>query len=297
MIRSMTGFGEAAVELRQGELRATVKTVNHRFFNAHLRTPPGFDRYEADLQALLKGFFARGHVNLTLTLDRAPGAETVPLPELDLERARHFRDLLHTLRDTLDLPGTVDLPGLVRVGEVFRPPEKGREEEALDPTTIQEVVSRAAEGAVARREEEGARLRDDLLGRLDSMVGELEKVKERAPIRLKVERDRLREAIRELTLQEEVDEDRLAREIAYLSERWDLHEEVVRFEAHIVAFRGTVDSPSHKAVGKRLGFLVQEMHREANTIASKANDLEIGHASVAIREEIERLREQVENVE
>ena len=109
--------------------------------------------------------------------------------------------------------------------------------------------------------------------------------------------DRLRSAIAELSQQDAVDEERLAKEVAYLAERWDINEEVVRFKAHVEAFLETLGDAGGEPVGKRLGFLVQEMHREANTIASKANDLEIGHASVAIREEIERLREQLENVE
>jgi uncharacterized protein (TIGR00255 family) len=107
----------------------------------------------------------------------------------------------------------------------------------------------------------------------------------------------LRDAIRELAQQAEVDEDRLAKEVAYMADRWDINEELVRFKAHLKVFRETLASDSGEPVGKRLGFLVQEMHREANTIGSKANDLEISHASVAIREEIERLREQLENVE
>jgi len=122
-------------------------------------------------------------------------------------------------------------------------------------------------------------------------------IEDRAPGRLVAERDRLHAAIRELSQQDEVDQDRLAKEMAYLAERWDINEEVVRFRAHLGAFGETLDEGGGEPVGKRLGFLVQEMHREANTIASKANDHEIGLASVAIREEIERLREQLEHVE
>ena len=129
------------------------------------------------------------------------------------------------------------------------------------------------------------------------MAAQLAVVEERAPERLVRERDRLREAVRELAAQVDVDEDRLAREVAYLAERWDINEEVVRFRSHLVAFREALDGEGAEAVGKRLGFLVQEMHREANTIGSKANDAVIAQASVALKEEIERLREQVENVE
>ncbi len=297
MIRSMTGFGEASRETPMGHLRATVKTVNHRFFNAHLRTPPGFDRYEVELQGWLKAFFSRGHVNLTLVLDRQRGKGVEELPELDLAKARHFQGLLTKLSRELGLSGDVELSSLLRFGEVFRAPEAVGVEEEVDSELLRGLVEEAASGALEMRREEGRRLKDDLMTRLEVMADRLAFIEERAPERLLAERDRLRASILELSQLDEVDEDRLAKEIAYLAERWDINEELVRFRAHLAAFRETLEEESDEAVGKRLGFLVQEMHREANTIGSKANDLEIGHASVAIREEIERLREQLENVE
>ncbi len=297
MIRSMTGFGEATRELAQGQLRATVKTVNHRFFNAHLRTPAGFDRFEGEIQGWLKSFFSRGHVNLTLVLERNRVAGPDGLPELDLDRARHYRRLLGTLRDELGLSGEVELSSILRFGDLFQSPELSGKEQEADPAVIREVVEEAAQRALTMREEEGARLQEDLSGRLQAMEERLAVIEDRAPKRLLAERDRLQAAIKELSRQDDVDEDRLAKEMAYLVERWDINEEVVRSRAHLDAFRKTLEVGDGEPVGKRLGFLVQEMHREANTIASKANDLEIGHASVAIREEIERLREQLENVE
>jgi uncharacterized protein (TIGR00255 family) len=297
MIRSMTGFGEATRDLPLGQLRATVKTVNHRFFNTHLRTPPGFDRYEADIQGWLKGYFSRGHVNVTLVLERQRAAGSESLPELDLERARHYRALLGTLHEELGLTGDVDLPSILRFGDLFQIPEAPQAEDQADSALIREVVEEAAKGALAMREEEGACLTDDLRERLEAIEEGLTHIQSRAPERLVTERERLRAAIKELSQQDEVDEDRLAKEVAYLADRWDINEEMVRFRAHLDAFRKTLDTQGGEPVGKRLGFLVQEMHREANTIASKANHLEIGHASVAIREEIERLREQLENVE
>ena len=293
----MTGFGEASRETPSGTLRATVKTVNHRFFNAHLRTPSGFDRFESEMQAWLKGFFFRGHVNLTVTVDRQGGKGTDELPELDLDKARHFHSLLAELKEGLGLAGEVELPSLLRFGEVFRAPEAARVEDELDAALLRELVEDAASAALEMRREEGRRLTEDLLGRLEVMAERLTFIEGRAPERLLAERDRLRASILELSQLEDVDEDRLAKEIAYLAERWDINEELVRFRAHLAAFRETIDDKTDEAVGKRLGFLVQEMHREANTIGSKANDLEIGHASVAIREEIERLREHLENVE
>jgi uncharacterized protein (TIGR00255 family) len=297
MIRSMTGFGEATAELPQGQLRATVKTVNHRFFNAHIRTPHGFDRFEAEIQTVLKGLFSRGHVNLTLVLEKPREGAAEALPQLDHERVRHYRDLLAALAEEMGLPYQADLPALLRQGDLLLSGEGAGTEEEIDGAAVRGVVEAAGRAALAMREEEGSRLVADLLGRLDAMEEGLAVVERRAPERLLAERDRLRSSIQELTEREEVDEDRLAKEVAYLAERWDINEEIVRFQAHLGAFRKTLGAGDGDPVGKRLGFLVQEMHREANTIGSKANDLEIGHASVAIREEIEKLREQLENVE
>ena len=133
--------------------------------------------------------------------------------------------------------------------------------------------------------------------RLHAIEAELDAVATRAPTRLLELRDRLREQVRELAEQVDVDEDRLAREIAYLAERWDVNEEIVRFRSHVELFRETLAADATEPVGKRLGFLSQEMQREANTIASKANDSGMARSAVALKEEIERIREQVENVE
>jgi uncharacterized protein (TIGR00255 family) len=295
MIRSMTGFGEAERDTPAGRLRLEVKTVNHRFFNPNVKTPPGFDRFERDITDVLRAHIARGHVGAYLSLDRSAGSVAAPA-RLDLERARQYRDALEAVQADLAIPGAVDLGMLARFGDIFRTPENDKTPE-IDPETVRALVEEAARGVVALREAEGARLHDDLAGRLDAMVAQIAVVEERAPERLVRERDRLRGAVRELAAQVEVDEDRLAREVAYLAERWDINEELVRFRAHVSAFREALESDGPEAVGKRLGFLVQEMHREVNTIGSKANDALIAQASVALKEEIERLREQVENVE
>jgi uncharacterized protein (TIGR00255 family) len=158
-------------------------------------------------------------------------------------------------------------------------------------------VEEAARKTAEMREEEGRRLLVDLEGRLDSISDALSIVAARAPERLIAERDRLRNAVRELADGIAVDEGRLAQEIAYLSERLDINEELVRFRSHLELFRELLSASAAEAVGKRLSFLVQEMHREANTIGSKANDAVISHSVIGIKEEIERLREQVENVE
>jgi uncharacterized protein (TIGR00255 family) len=297
MIRSMTGYGEAERDTEDGRLRVEVKTVNHRFFNAHLRTPPGFDRFEHQIQKWLRTGIARGHVSYTLTLDRSASALAQDAVQLDLERARRYRSVLETLREELQLPGEVDLALMSRFGDLFRAPDRAAEGPGADREVLESLTQEAVAAVVATREAEGTRLREDMESRLDAMEERLSEVEAKAPGRLLAERDRLREAIGALMESEEIDEDRLAREVAYLAERWDINEEIVRLRSHLSQFREALSADGSEPVGKRLGFLVQEIHREANTIGSKANDPDITRASVSMKEELERLREQLENVE
>jgi len=295
MIRSMTGFGQAEADTPAGRLRAEVKTVNHRYFVASVRMPPALDRYELQVREWLRAILPRGHVSLTLRLERPDAEGEGPVLELDEARARQYVRVLQTLKERLQLPGEVDIALVSRFNDLIVPQDSEAAEIPVD--ALQAVTEAAARACLAMREEEGRRLRADLEERLDAIGAALERVVERAPARLIAERDRLRRAIAELAEDVAVDEERLAREVAYLAERWDISEETVRLRSHMELFRQLLEDPGGEPVGKRLGFLVQEMHREANTIGSKANDAAIEHEVVTIKNEIERLREQIENVE
>ncbi len=297
MIRSMTGFGEAEAAADTGLVRVEIKTVNHRFFNASLRTPPGCDRFEPEIQSWLRPYIGRGRVSYALTLDRGLASGHQALPELDLDKAARYRDLLERLTGELDLEGPVELSHVARFGEIFKAPDPSSAAADLDPEVIRRLTEAAAADVVGMREAEGARLKADLDARLDAIEQHLSLIERRAPERLTRERDRLREAVAGLMDGHPADEDRLAREIAYLAEKWDINEEVVRFRSHVELFRETLATDPPEPVGKRLGFVIQEMNREANTIGSKANDLGVSQAAVSLKEEIERLREQLENVE
>ena len=296
MIRSMTGWGEAERSTPAGRLRMEVKTVNHRFFNANVKTPFGFDRFESDITQVLRERLRRGHVSAVLTLDRTD-AQDAGVVSVDLDRARAYYRALEAIRSEFDLASSVDIGVLARFSDIFRAPTPDATPADLEPQLVRDLTVAAAEEVSALREMEGARLRADLEDRLEAIARSLDEVEARAPRRLVEERDRLRDRIRELAEQTEVDDDRLAREVAYLADKWDINEEIVRFRSHIELFRETMGGDGERSVGKRLGFLGQEMLREANTIASKANDAVISHAAVAMKEEIERLREQLENVE
>jgi uncharacterized protein (TIGR00255 family) len=296
MIRSMTGFGEAELETPAGILRAEVRTVNHRFFSLNVRNPTALDRYEVQIRDWLKAHISRGHVNATFRLEGANGeGEEAPALGLNVERATQYVRIFQELKTRFDLPGEVTLDMLA--GQADLVVREQAEQPILDAEAVQAVTERAARAAVAMREAEGRSLRFDLDARLDAIRAAMSAIADRAPARLIHERDRLRRSIQELASEAQLDEDRLAREIALIADRWDISEEIVRLESHMDHFRGMLDDGSAEPVGKRLGFLVQEMHREANTIGSKANDAEIEHRVVAIKNEIERLREQIENVE
>lgn len=292
----MTGYGEAERTTPAGLLRVELRTVNHRYLHTNFRTPQALSRLEPEMREWLRGAFVRGSVNCTVRLD----AETAWRPAgvaVDEERVAAYLAAFRDLGERFGVPGTPDLALLARFGDVLirdREPETGAE---LDPEELRAVIRDAAAATTRMREDEGQRLAQDFGTRLEAITVALQNIADQAPERLLSERDRLRSAVRELTGGVAVDEGRLAQEIALLAERWDLNEELVRFRSHIELFRELLAADAAEAVGKRLGFLVQEMHREANTMGSKANDAGIAHRVVAIKDEIERLREQVENVE
>lgn len=294
MIRSMTGYGDAARSTPGGLLRAEVRTVNHRYFSANLRLARPAERYEAQIREWLRALLPRGHVNFALRLEREDAAGNETGVRVDEARARQYVHALKTLKESLGLPGEVDLSLLSRFGDLIVPEDDGTS--GIDADAVRDVTETAAAAAVDMRVIEGERLAEDLEGRLCAIEEAMVSIAERAPGRMLAERDRMRRVVTELLEGATLDEERVAREIALLAERWDISEELVRLRSHIALFRDTVAGPPDP-VGKRLSFLIQEMNREANTIGSKANDAPIEHRVIAIKDEIERLREQVENVE
>jgi uncharacterized protein (TIGR00255 family) len=295
MIRSMTGFGEAEAATPAGRLRVELRSVNHRYLNVSTKLPPAFARWESDVKEWLRGYFARGHINLSVRLERE-GAAAIGV-RLDPDRVNAYLALLRELGSRFDVAGVPDLSLLTRFSDIFVRDESEGEQPDVSADELRLAIERAAEATLVMRRDEGRRLEIDLEGRLTAIEASLEVIAAAAPARLVAERDRLQAAVAELLQGRPVDDVRIAQEIAMLAERWDINEELVRFRSHCEHFRQLLDSGSPEGVGKRLSFLVQEMNREANTTGSKANSAAIAHRVVAMKEEIERLREQVENVE
>jgi uncharacterized protein (TIGR00255 family) len=295
MIRSMTGFGEASGMTAAGRLSIELRTVNHRYLNVNARLPNSLGRFEADIREWLRASFTRGHVNLTARFEQN-GDGAGQGYRLDDRKVETYLRLFAELSERFGISGDADLALLTRFNDII----VRSDDEVVDeiaPEELRPIVEEAAENAVRMREEEGSRLEADLGERLAAIERALGEIERLAPQRLQSERRRLSAAVAELLGDVQLDENRLALEIALLAERWDVNEELVRFRSHNDLFSGLLATAGSEPVGKRLSFLVQEMHREANTIGSKANDAAMAHLVVAIKDELERLREQVENVE
>ena len=292
MIRSMTGFGTASGRVGAAQVTVELRTVNHRFFTPTIKLPGSLSRFEAEVREALRQKIGRGHVTLYCRYERD---EDRPSVDIDEARFAHYVVQLRALQLRHSL-GPVDIASVLRLPEVVTsevrdPAGEGTVDEVLD------IVNQAIRALTAMREEEGARLAVFLLERLQIIASALERLALRAPARTIEHRDRLKAAVRELTEGLAVDEARLAQEIAILAERMDVQEELDRFQSHIAAFGSAVRDSGGEPVGKRLGFLLQEMLRETNTTGSKAADASMLRDVVSIKEELERIREQVENVE
>jgi uncharacterized protein (TIGR00255 family) len=290
MISSMTGFG--AADGLVGDARATVeiRTVNHRFFSPNLKLPAAFGRWEGEIRELLRQKIARGHVTLTARIDRDSTA-----PVIDETRLAHYLTALRALQKKHKLAGELDLSTLLRLPDVIAAPSD--EIEPSDGDALVGLVAKAVDNLTAMRKAEGAQLSGFLLERLDVIESRLARTEKRAPVRLKEQHERVKRTVGELIGAAGADPQRIAQEIAILADKLDIVEELDRFRSHLSTFRETTRSKTSDPVGKRLGFILQEMLREANTIGSKANDAPILEDVIAIKEELERIREQVENLE
>lgn len=294
MIRSMTGFGAADGDVGGGHVSVEVRSVNHRFFNPSIKLPGVLSRWEADVREALRRGVARGHVTLFARFERDATADEAALID-DVRFGAYVRQL-RELQTRFGLSDSLDVATVLRMPDVFE--TSTREELPAEAgAQLVAIVDRAVAALLEMRTVEGARLAEYLEARLSIIEQALDRIAERAPERVVEQRERLKSAVRELTGGVNPDETRVAQEIAILADRLDVAEELSRFRAHIAAFRAALGAPQPDGVGKRLGFLLQEMLREANTTGSKGNDAAIVSDVLLVKEELERMREQVENLE
>lgn len=292
MIRSMTGYGSAEVERDGQRLSAEIRSVNHRFFELSIRAPKLVSLFEDQIRQAIQDRFTRGKIMLSITWSGAGDAgEVLKINEPVVDR---YVKLLEELRGRYHLDSGLRLETLAALPDVFTWEHTALSDEETW-TLIEGLVSAVCENMNGMKAREGQALSKDLEERLKIIRDELEKVSTRAPLRPPEARERLMGRVQSLLADVEMDPIRIAQEIALMADRLDCTEECVRLAAHIDQFRSLIEGS--ELAGRKLNFLLQEMNREANTIGSKANDVEIAHCVVVIKEELERLREQVQNVE
>ena len=292
----MTGFGAADGEVGGARVSVEIRSVNHRFFSPSIKLPGALARWEADVRDTMRRGVTRGHVTLSARFEREEADGSAILP-IDESRFASYVTQLRGLQERYALAEALDIATILRLPDVFMAGAAREELTAEAAPQLVAIVERAVDALLAMRAAEGARLATYLDERLALIESALARVAVRAPGRVTEQRDRLRSAVLELTGGLVVDETRLAQEIALLADRLDVQEELSRFSAHIDAFRAALASAHPDGVGKRLGFLLQEMLREANTTGSKGNDAAIVADVLLVKEELERIREQVENLE
>ena len=292
MLRSMTGYGSS--ERTEGGLRVRVevRSVNQRFLDLQIKGPRQFLQIEDRVRKSVEAALGRGRV--TVYIESRDESEAAA-PTVNAPAARKLLRDLRELASELDLPGDVDVGVLAKFPQVFDNGSEAASAERLWRATGP-VVEEAVRGVLAMREEEGRKIQQDLAARIDAIDRAVGEIEASAPDVTRALKERVSEKIRSLVdATVPVDDVRLAQEVAIAAERADYTEEVVRLKAHVTAVRQCFEPD--EPVGKRLNFLVQEMHREANTIGSKTADLGVSQSVLFLKEEIEKVREQVQNVE
>ncbi len=292
MIRSMTGYGRAQ-ELRNGrDITVEFRSVNHRYFEFSARVPRAYGYLEEKLKGLAQGSASRGKVEVAVLI------QTVDSPDsqvaVNTALAREYVEALRGLGAELGLTDDLSLTAISRFGEIFTLKKSPDDEERIW-ADVSAVAQAAAARFVEMRQTEGRRLREDILGRLCTIEEKVAVVEERSPQTVAEYRAKLTARMEELLGKSGVEEQRILAEAAIVADRWAVDEETVRLRSHIAQLRTILDTP--EAVGRKLDFLVQEMSREANTIGGKAQDVAIAQVVVDIKSEIEKIREQIQNIE
>jgi uncharacterized protein (TIGR00255 family) len=293
MIKSMTGFASAAAGAGNIAVTVEMRTYNSRNLDLSLRVSPGDPGLEERIRTLLSGRLVRGRVEVKIQVETA--VDDAARVDVDMTRARALVAVLKRLQADLGLDGTPSLELLMACGGILKNAVPETDVEGVWPT-LEACLTQALGECDAMRGREGRYLAQDLGTRLDRIEGALKEIAGNAAGLTPIYQERLRERIATLTQGlVEIDHARLAQEVAFLAERSDISEELVRAESHIRQFRGIMAAP--EAGGRKLNFLLQELNREFNTMGSKIGSADVAHAVVDVKSELEKIREQVQNVE
>lgn len=292
MIRSMTGFGRAEETVNGRSICAEIRSVNHRYYEFSARVPRSMGFLEEKLKGFLGESISRGKVEVSVTVTSAEAADT--LIEINKKLAEDYINALRGVKDELWLTDDLSLTALMKIPDIITVKKAALDENALWED-VRTVCGRAAEKFVAMRETEGQKMKTDIEGHLLIISGIVSEIERLSPISVKKYHDKLYQRLCEVLEEKNIDEQRIVTEAAIFADKTAVAEETVRLRSHIEQLTQMLSQEG--AVGRKLDFLVQEFNREANTIGSKALDLEITRLVVELKSEIEKIREQVQNIE
>ena len=292
MIKSMTGFGRCEAVTDECKISVEIKAVNHRYLDLSIKMPKKFNYFEAAMRTLLKDYIQRGKVDVFITYEDYT-EDQVSLKYNSTLAAEYMKNF-EKMAEQFGLEDDVTVSMLSRCPEVLTIEQVPEDEEHMW-AMLQEVLKGAAENFVETRLREGENLKNDLIGKLDHMLSMVDFIEERSPKILEEYRQRLGDKVRELLQNSTIDESRILTEVTVFADKICVDEETVRLRSHIEGMKKELLAGG--SVGRKLDFIAQEMNRESNTILSKSNDLEISDQGILLKTEIEKVREQIQNIE
>ena len=292
MIKSMTGFGRSEIATEERKIIVEMKAVNHRYCDINIRMPKKLGFFEASIRNEMKKYISRGKIDVFITYEDY--TENNVCVRYNEEIAGEYFKHIMAMSETFGLEKGLSAAGLSRYPEVFTLEEQAMDEKELWKF-LEQAICEACEKFVETRTQEGESLKADLISKLDHMVEMVAKVEERYPDMVADYRQKLNDKVHELLENATIDESRIATEVTIYADKICVDEETVRLRSHIEHTKQTLEEGG--SIGRKLDFIAQEMNREANTILSKANDLEISNIAIDLKTEIERVREQIQNIE
>jgi uncharacterized protein (TIGR00255 family) len=295
MVSSMTGFGRSEITEGQKKVTVELKSVNNRYLDLNIKMPKKFNAFEANIRSELKKYMKRGKVDVFISYEDFSESDKKIMYNKAI--AEEYMVYLRQMAVDFGLDNDIRISSLSKFPEVFT-----MEEEELDEDEIWSILSKALNAAgeqfATARAREGEFLQKDLLDKLDEMLGDVEFITERSPKIIDEYKAKLHEKIKDLLEDKQVDEGRLLMEVTLYADKICVDEELVRLRSHVQATRQTIEKGDDKdGIGRKLDFLAQEMNREANTILSKSTDLEISDRGISLKTSIEKIREQIQNLE
>lgn len=292
MIKSMTGYGRYQQTIGDRDILVEIRSVNHRYYEFSARVPRTMGYLEEKLKSYIKDSISRGKVEVLVTINNVNGKDETISVNVDV--AQGYIDALRTANSTLMLPDDLTLSQLARLPDVFTVVKTIDDEDEVWQA-VKTVTKQALDNFISMRTVEGQKMFDDVNGRLDSIETMVATVEEASPKTVEAYRNRLYEKLSEVLESKDIDEARIVTECAILSEKLAVDEETVRLKSHIAQFKELIHS--EEPIGRKLDFLVQEMNREVNTTGSKAQDITITRTVVEMKSELEKIREQIQNIE